>query len=80
MTRQKSYSKVTKKGQVTIPVSLRKKYGLEGSTSVSFAESAQGLILKPMPDIINSAGSLARHAKAEDVLEDLIKTREEEFR
>jgi hypothetical protein len=51
----------------------------EGST-VAFEESKQGIIIKPVPDIASSAGRLSRYAKADDVLDDLIRTRRKEFR
>lgn len=75
-----SYSKLTKKGQVTIPSHLRKRYGMQEGSTVVFEESSNGIIVKPLPDIANSAGKLSRYAKVEDVLDDLIKTRKQEFR
>lgn len=75
-----SYSKLTKKGQVTIPSHLRKRYGMQEGSTVVFEESNNGIIVKPLPDIANSAGKLSHYAKVEDVLDDLIKTRKQEFR
>ncbi|MGH9878483.1 MAG: AbrB/MazE/SpoVT family DNA-binding domain-containing protein [Nitrososphaerales archaeon] len=74
------YSKLTKKGQVTIPSKLRKRYGLQEGATVGFEESKDGIIVKPTPDIMHSAGRLSRYARAEDVLDDLIRTRKKEFR
>lgn len=51
----------------------------EGS-AVTFEESKDGIIVKPVPDIANSAGKLSRYAKVVDVLDDLIRTRKQEFR
>jgi AbrB family looped-hinge helix DNA binding protein len=39
--------KLTSKGQVTIPQSLRKKFGLLPATEVSFEEAADGVLIKP---------------------------------
>lgn len=75
-----SYSKLTKKGQVTIPSHLRKRYGMQEGSTIAFEESNEGIVLRPVPDITNSAGKLSRYAKVEDVLEDLIRTRKKEFR
>ena len=75
-----SYSKLTKKGQVTIPSHLRKRYGMQQGSTIAFEESDYGIIVKLVPDITNSAGRLSRYAKVEDVLDDLIRTRKKEFR
>lgn len=75
-----SYSKLTKKGQVTIPSHLRKRYDMREGSTIAFEESSNGIIVKPVPDIANSAGKLSRYGKVEDVLDDLIKSRKKEFR
>jgi len=75
-----SYSKVTKKGQITIPVKYRKKYNLKEGVVVTFEETVQGLMIKPVPDIADSAGALSKYANPKDLLSDLIKSREENFR
>jgi len=74
------YSKVTKKGQMTIPVRYRRKYKLTEGATVSFKETNEGLLLKPMPDIVDSAGALASYADIKDVLSDIVRTRKEDFR
>lgn len=74
------YSKVTKKGQMTIPVKYRKKYNLTDGTTVTFKETNEGLLLKPMPDIADSAGALSSYADLKDVLSDIIRARKEDFR
>lgn len=74
------YSKVTKKGQMTIPVKYRKKYNLTEGTTVTFRETNEGLLLKPMPDIADSAGALSSYADVKGVLSDIIRTRKEDFR
>jgi AbrB family looped-hinge helix DNA binding protein len=73
-------SKLTKKGQVTIPSHLRKRYGMQEGSTITFEESKHGIIVKPLPDIADSAGKLSRYAKPDDVLDDLIRTRKKEFR
>lgn len=75
-----SYSKITKKGQTTIPVKYRKKYKLTESTMVVFEETDGGLLLKPLHDLTESAGALSGYADPEEALSDIIKTREEELR
>jgi len=75
-----SHSKVTKKGQMTIPLKYREKYNLREGATVAFEETNEGLLLKPLPDITESAGALSNHADLKEVLSDLIKGRKEDFR
>ncbi len=75
-----SYSKITKKGQMTIPIKYRKKYNLREGVTVDFKETGEGLLLKPIPDIADSAGALSSYAGSEEVLSGLIKARREGFR
>ena len=39
--------KLTKKGQVTIPLTFRKKFGLLPATEVAFEEAEGGVLIKP---------------------------------
>lgn len=73
-------SKVTKKGQVTIPAEARERFNLQEGTVVLFKEGRGGLILEAVPDINDSAGKLSKFGNAGQVLRELMRTREEEFR
>jgi AbrB family looped-hinge helix DNA binding protein len=48
--------KVTRKGQVTIPVEFRKQHGISEGDRVNFRQSKAGLILEPVPNIADLAG------------------------
>jgi AbrB family looped-hinge helix DNA binding protein len=74
------YSRVTKKGQTTIPSTFRKKFGIEEGDRVVFEETEDGLILKPAADIEDSAGALSRFADAEEVVARLIRDRRKSSR
>jgi AbrB family looped-hinge helix DNA binding protein len=74
-----SYSRITKKGQVTIPVRFREKYRLNEGTVVVFKETSAGLIIEPKPDIADSAGALSNYADARELLSELLRTRRESF-
>lgn len=74
------YSRVTRKGQATIPSVFRKKLGIEEGDKVVFEETEEGFILKPAADIEDSAGALSRFAEAEQVLEGLNRDRRKSFR
>jgi len=75
-----SYSKITKKGQITIPVEYRRKYNLREGVTVAFEEEEKRLIIRPIPDIADSAGALSKYADPWELLADLMRVREENFR
>ncbi len=74
------YSRVTKKGQTTIPSVFRKKFGIEEGDRVVFEETDEGLLLRPAADIEDSAGTLSRFADAGRVLNQLLRDRGKGFR
>ncbi len=74
------YSKITSKGQLTVPVEIRKKYRLKPGTKVLFEEKEGEVVLKTLPDIIDSAGSLSKFADADEVILNLLKERKRPFR
>jgi len=47
---------VTRKGQVTIPASKRKKYGIREGMRVLVRESSEGILIKPVIPIEDLAG------------------------
>jgi AbrB family looped-hinge helix DNA binding protein len=75
-----AYSKVTKKGQITIPSFLRRNLGFREGVVVVFKEAQKGLMIEPIPDITDSAGKLSKFGKADEVIRDLLRSREREFR
>jgi AbrB family looped-hinge helix DNA binding protein len=80
MTDQKLQSRVTKKGQVTVPARLRKQFHIEAGKSVTFERSSEGIVLKPAPDIIDAAGELSKFASSTEMIRDLIQSRKKPFR
>jgi AbrB family looped-hinge helix DNA binding protein len=73
-------SRITKKGQVTLPSPLRKKYHIEAGKSIEFKESDRGILLKPVQDIVDSAGTLSKFASSNDMIEELLESRKKPFR
>lgn len=41
-------SRLTSKGQVTVPKSLRDKYGLQPSSAVEFVDDGRGIRIRPL--------------------------------
>lgn len=75
-----AYSKVTKKGQITIPSHLRGQHGFGEGVIVAFKEAQKGLMIEPVPDITESAGKLSKFGRADEVIRDILRSREREFR
>lgn len=75
-----TYSRVTSKGQMTIPADARRKYGLEEGSLVAVEERADGLLLKHVPDIIASAGALSEFGDTNEVIKSLVNARTRAFR
>ncbi|MEM2921750.1 MAG: AbrB/MazE/SpoVT family DNA-binding domain-containing protein [Candidatus Bathyarchaeia archaeon] len=68
---------VTKKGQATIPKSLREKYGIKSKVLVE--EDEKGILLKPLPSPTEDFGSLKTIFKGKTSRELLQEARKEEF-
>lgn len=47
---------VTRKGQVTIPITKRRKYGIKEGMRVLIRDSKEGIIIKPITPIEDLAG------------------------
>jgi len=48
---------VTKKGQITIPVTLRRKFRIEEGSKVEVAEEEGNIVIRKLPSIFDLAGS-----------------------
>jgi bifunctional DNA-binding transcriptional regulator/antitoxin component of YhaV-PrlF toxin-antitoxin module len=67
-----------KRGHVTIPLWLRKKYKIEDKSAFVIVEKKQGLLLKPVKSFWDMAGSCSDVATVEEVKAELDKLRHEE--
>jgi len=56
---------VTKKGQITIPVTLRRKFRIEEGSKVEVAEEEGNIVIRKLPSIFDLAGSGAGKADVE---------------
>lgn len=73
-------SRVTKNGQVTVPSILRKQFHIEAGNSVEFESSDGGIIMKPMHDIVDSAGRFSKCASSKEMIKELLESRKKPFR
>jgi AbrB family looped-hinge helix DNA binding protein len=69
---------VTRKGQTTIPVRLRKKYLIKEGTRLEVIDSGSGILLKPKPSTVDLAGSGSEHFSPAEMKRLLDKMREED--
>jgi AbrB family looped-hinge helix DNA binding protein len=69
---------VTRKGQVTVPIELRRKYGIKEGMKVTLEDSPSGIVLKVIPRIEDLAGVDAGKISVEKAFEILDKMRSED--
>ena len=69
---------VTRKGQVTIPVELRRKFGIEESSKVEVVEEEGKIVIKKCPSIFDLAGSGAGKGNVEKLKRMLDQMRNED--
>jgi len=69
---------VTRKGQVTVPIELRKKYGIVEGMKMVVEDSPSGIVFKVVPRIEDLAGVDAGKIRVEKALEIIDKMRLED--
>ncbi len=69
---------VTRKGQVTVPIELRRKYGIEEGMTITFEDSSSGIVLKVIPRFQDLIGTDAEKADLKETLKKLDKMRSED--
>lgn len=60
------YSSITQKGQVTIPVEIRKELGLLPRQKVIIVKEKDGAKIKPVKDFFSLFGSIKAKSRPED--------------
>lgn len=69
---------VTRKGQVTVPIELRRKYKIEKGMKIIFEDSASGIILKVVPRFQDLIGADAGKIDLKEAVKMLDKMRSED--
>jgi AbrB family looped-hinge helix DNA binding protein len=69
---------VTRKGQITIPVEIRRKFGIEESSKVEVVEEGGVIVIRKRPSIFDLAGSGAGKGDVEELKRMLDQMREED--
>jgi antitoxin PrlF len=69
---------VTRKGQVTVPIELRRKYGIEEGMKMIVEDCGSGIILKVIPRLEDLVGIDAGKISVEESFKILDKMRSED--
>ncbi len=69
--------KVTRRGQTTIPLKLRKKFGIKEGTTLVAEATEKGVLFKVVPDLLDMAGIDSAYGTPEEVKKEIDKLREE---
>jgi AbrB family looped-hinge helix DNA binding protein len=69
---------VTRKGQMTIPVEIRRKFGIEEGSRVEVVEDDGMIVIRKRPSIFDLAGSGTGRGDVSELKEALDRMREED--
>jgi AbrB family looped-hinge helix DNA binding protein len=69
---------VTRKGQTTIPIRLRRKYKVEEGSRMRVLDTGDGILLKPKLSFFDMLGADAKVATTKEIKKLLDKLREED--
>jgi len=69
--------KVTRRGQTTIPVEFRQKFGIKEGDQLMVEATEKGLLFRPIPRLEDLAGVDAKYGKVEEIKKHIDKLREE---
>jgi AbrB family looped-hinge helix DNA binding protein len=58
---------VTRKGQTTVPVKLRRKYGIYEGTRLQVEDTGKGILLRKATSTLELIGSGSKHASVEEM-------------
>lgn len=72
---EKLVSKVTRKGQITIPAELRKRYGIAEGSYVQVRDDEKRILIEPIPDLLDLAEVDAGKYDLERLKEELDRSR-----
>jgi AbrB family looped-hinge helix DNA binding protein len=69
--------KVTRRGQTTIPVAIRKQCGIKEGDQLLVQLTEKGILFKPIPKLVDMAGIDAGYRTPEEINKMIDKLREE---
>ena len=72
-----SVVKVTRRGQTTIPLEIRKKCQIKEGDKLIVEITDRGIMFKPIPRLLDMAGFMAGHGTPDELKKEIDKLREE---
>lgn len=69
--------KVTRRGQTTIPLVFREKFGIKEGDELLVESTKEGVLFKVIPRLEDLAGADARFGRVEEIKREIEKLREE---
>ncbi len=69
---------VTRKGQITVPIAMRRKYGIKEGMTITVEDSGSQIVLKVIPRFEDLIGVDAEKKDIEKTIEKLDKMRSED--
>ena len=69
---------VTRKGQITVPIAMRRKYGIKEGMTITVEDSGSGIVLKIIPRFEDLIGVDAGKKDIKKTIEKLDKMRSED--
>jgi len=72
-----SVVKVTRRGQTTIPLKIRKRCGIKEGDKLLVQLTEKGILFKPIPKLLDMAGIDAGYGTPEEIKKEIDKLREE---
>ncbi len=69
---------VTRKGQTTVPIRLRKKYGISEGTRLEVEDTGTGILFRKAASVLDLAGTGAKSASVDEMKKLLDDMRAEE--
>ena len=77
MERRQKVVKVTRRGQTTIPVEFRRRHRIQEGSRLVVEDLGDALVVRPVPNLEDLGGSLARKTTLERLLRVLEESRED---
>jgi AbrB family looped-hinge helix DNA binding protein len=69
---------VTRKGQTTLPIRLRRKYGISEGTRLEVEDTGRGILFRKAGSVVDLIGTGSKSASVEEMKKLLDETRAEE--
>lgn len=73
-------ARVSTKGQIVVPVEVRKRHGWEPGTKIVIEETDDGLVLRTIDELIKATRGMFKNTGGKSMTEELLEDRAEDLR